>query len=60
VLVEDEREVDGVPIASGQTDDYVRVWFQGAGHLGRLTTVTGERVRADGIEGRVAAPAGGR
>jgi threonylcarbamoyladenosine tRNA methylthiotransferase MtaB len=59
VLVEDEREVDGVWVGSGQTDDYVRVWFSGAGHLGALTTVTGDRVRADGIEGRLAAPAKG-
>jgi threonylcarbamoyladenosine tRNA methylthiotransferase MtaB len=59
VLVEDERAVDEVLISSGQTDDYVRVWFEGGGHMGRMTTVRGERVRADGIEGRVAAPTRG-
>jgi threonylcarbamoyladenosine tRNA methylthiotransferase MtaB len=59
VLVEDEREVDGVWIGSGQTDDYVRVWFEGRGRLGSVATVTGERVRADGIEGRLALPARG-
>jgi threonylcarbamoyladenosine tRNA methylthiotransferase MtaB len=51
VLVEDERIVDGVSICSGQTDDYVRVWFEGEGLLGRLVTVQGGEIRADGIRG---------
>ena len=51
VLVEDERVVDGVAICSGQTDDYVRVWFEGEGLLGRVVRVKGHEVRADGIRG---------
>jgi threonylcarbamoyladenosine tRNA methylthiotransferase MtaB len=51
VLVEDERVVDGVSVCSGQTDDYVRVWFEGSGLLGALVTVQGTEVRADGIRG---------
>jgi tRNA A37 methylthiotransferase MiaB len=51
VLVEDEREVDGVSICSGQTTDYVRVWFEGTGLLGKLVLVRGNEVRADGIRG---------
>ncbi len=51
VLVEDERIVDGVSVCSGQTDDYVRVWFEGAGLLGRMVEVQGGEVRADGIRG---------
>ena len=51
VLVEDEREVDGVTVCSGQTDDYVRVWFEGSGLLGRMVKVVGHEVRADGIRG---------
>ena len=27
VLVEDERVIDGTSVCSGQTSDYVRVWF---------------------------------
>jgi threonylcarbamoyladenosine tRNA methylthiotransferase MtaB len=53
VLVEDERVVDGVSICSGQTDDHVRVWFEGAGLLGRIVHVKGEETRADGIRGRL-------
>jgi threonylcarbamoyladenosine tRNA methylthiotransferase MtaB len=53
VLVEDERVVDGRRICSGQTTDYVRVWFEGEGLLGRVAPAVGERVRADGIEGRL-------
>lgn len=53
VLVEDERIVDGVGICSGQTDDYVRVWFEGSGLLGRTVAVRGEEIRADGIRGRL-------
>ncbi len=51
VLVEDERVIDGVSICSGQTDDYVRVWFEGDGLLGRVVLVEGHEVRADGIRG---------
>jgi threonylcarbamoyladenosine tRNA methylthiotransferase MtaB len=51
VLVEDEREVEGAAVCSGQTDDYVRVWFEGAGLLGSLVRVQGAEVRADGIRG---------
>ena len=51
VLVEDEREVDGKSVCSGQTDDYVRVWFEGSGLLGALVEVQGDEVRADGIRG---------
>lgn len=51
VLVEDERTVDGVAICSGQTGDYVRVWFEGSGMLGSLVEVEGHDVRADGIRG---------
>ena len=51
VLVEDEREIDSSNVCSGQTDDYVRVWFEGRGHLGDTIQVKGARVRADGIEG---------
>jgi threonylcarbamoyladenosine tRNA methylthiotransferase MtaB len=51
VLVEDERVVDGASVCSGQTDDYVRVWFEGQGLLGKLVSVQGTDVRADGIRG---------
>ena len=51
ILVEDEREIDGVSVCSGQTSDYVRVWFEGTGLLGKLVTVQGHEVRADGIRG---------
>jgi threonylcarbamoyladenosine tRNA methylthiotransferase MtaB len=51
VLVEDEREVDGVTVCSGQTDDYVRVWFEAGGLLGRVVEVMGHEVRSDGIRG---------
>lgn len=51
VLVEDERDVDGVTVCSGQTDDYVRVWFEGEGLLGKMVQVVGHEVRADGIRG---------
>jgi threonylcarbamoyladenosine tRNA methylthiotransferase MtaB len=50
VLVEDERVVDGTHICSGQTDDYVRVWFEGSGLLGSIARVRGVRTRADGLE----------
>ncbi|HYN35417.1 MAG TPA: MiaB/RimO family radical SAM methylthiotransferase, partial [Actinomycetota bacterium] len=51
VLVEDRREVDGVTVCSGQTDDYVRVWFEGEQELGEVVEVSGKKIRADGIEG---------
>jgi threonylcarbamoyladenosine tRNA methylthiotransferase MtaB len=51
VLVEDERVIDGSGVCSGQTDDYVRVWFEGRGNLGEIVPVSGARLRADGIEG---------
>jgi threonylcarbamoyladenosine tRNA methylthiotransferase MtaB len=51
VLVEDERDVQGVTVCSGQTSDYVRVWFEGHGLLGRLAMVRGHEIRADGIRG---------
>jgi threonylcarbamoyladenosine tRNA methylthiotransferase MtaB len=53
LLVEDERVVDGAVVSSGQTADYVRVWFEGGGLLGQATTVVGERVRSDGLSGRL-------
>jgi threonylcarbamoyladenosine tRNA methylthiotransferase MtaB len=53
VLVEDEREIDGRGVCSGQTGDYVRVFFEGSGLLGSMVGVEGERVRADGIGGRL-------
>ncbi len=51
VLVEDEREVDGVRVCSGQTEDFVRVWLEGEGLLGALVELEGDEVRADGIRG---------
>ena len=53
VLVEEEREVDGLSICSGQTGDFVRVWFEGAGLLGQMVHAEGLRIRADGLEGRL-------
>jgi threonylcarbamoyladenosine tRNA methylthiotransferase MtaB len=53
VLVEDERIVDGTGVASGQTGDYVRVFFEGENLLGSMVQVEGERMRADGVAGRV-------
>lgn len=53
VLVEDERQVDGRWVCSGQTGDYVRVRFEAEGRLGQMVTVKGERVRADGLAGSV-------
>jgi threonylcarbamoyladenosine tRNA methylthiotransferase MtaB len=51
VLVEDERDVGGVRVCSGQTGDYVRVWFEGSDLLGRLVAVQGREIGADGIRG---------
>lgn len=53
VLVEDEREVDGALVSSGQTSDYVRVWFEGGGMLGSLVDVRGTGIRSDGIRGEL-------
>lgn len=53
VLVEDERDIDGATVSSGQTTDYVRTWFEGKGLLGAMVKVQGERVRADGIAARL-------
>lgn len=51
VLVEDERVVDGVAVCSGQTDDYVRAWFEAEGLLGKMVTIEADEVRADGLRG---------
>ncbi|MBW3594726.1 MAG: tRNA (N(6)-L-threonylcarbamoyladenosine(37)-C(2))-methylthiotransferase MtaB [Actinobacteria bacterium] len=51
VLVEDERIVDGASVCSGQTDDYVRAWFEAEGLLGKMVTIQAEEVRADGLRG---------
>ncbi len=53
VLVEDEREIEGTTVSSGQTSDYVRAWFEGGGMLGSLVTVRGTGIRADGIRGEL-------
>jgi threonylcarbamoyladenosine tRNA methylthiotransferase MtaB len=53
VLVEDERAVDGAGVCSGQTGDYVRVWFPGDGLLGEIVEVEAHRIRADGLEAEV-------
>ncbi|MDQ3952943.1 MAG: tRNA (N(6)-L-threonylcarbamoyladenosine(37)-C(2))-methylthiotransferase MtaB [Actinomycetota bacterium] len=64
VLVEDERGVEpaagsaGAPnecvtVSSGQTSDYVRVWFEGGGMLGSLVDVRGTGIRSDGIRGEL-------
>lgn len=53
VLVEDERLVEGEGVCSGQTGDYVRVWFPAEGMLGEVVEVEAHRIRADGLEGRV-------
>jgi threonylcarbamoyladenosine tRNA methylthiotransferase MtaB len=61
VLVEDERTVDGVSVCSGQTDDYVRAWFEGTGMLGTIVRLQADEVRADGLRGgRVLETIGGR
>jgi len=55
VLVEDEREVEGVWVCSGQTDDHVRVFFEGRALYGSMVSVEAARIRSDGIEGRLPA-----
>ena len=51
VLVEDERVIDRVSVCSGQTDDYVRAWFEAEGLLGKMVTIEADEVRADGLRG---------
>ena len=51
ILVEDERVVDGVAVCSGQTDDYVRAWFEAEGLMGKMVTIEADEVRADGLRG---------
>jgi threonylcarbamoyladenosine tRNA methylthiotransferase MtaB len=51
VLVEDERRVEGATVCSGQTDDFIRVWFEDEGLLGSMVLLEGAEVRADGIRG---------
>lgn len=53
VLVEDERVAEGVTVSSGQSSDYVRVWFEGGGLLGSLVDVRGTGIRSDGIRGEL-------
>jgi threonylcarbamoyladenosine tRNA methylthiotransferase MtaB len=56
VLIEDERRVEETTVCSGQTTDFVRVWFErgdSASLMGRMATVEGVRVRADGLEARL-------
>lgn len=53
VLVEDERAVEGETVSSGQTSDYVRVWFEGGGMLGDLVHVRGTGIRSDGVRGEL-------
>ncbi len=54
VLVEDRRAVEGRIVCSGQTDDYVRVWWEADGALGAMVEVEGIGIRADGLQGRLA------
>ncbi|MDQ3752456.1 MAG: tRNA (N(6)-L-threonylcarbamoyladenosine(37)-C(2))-methylthiotransferase MtaB [Actinomycetota bacterium] len=60
VLVEDERDVDGARLCSGQTGDHVRVFFEGRGLYGSTVGVEATGTRADGLEGRLVAEAAGR
>lgn len=53
VLVEDRRVAEGATVCSGQTSDYVRVWFEGEAPLGDVVAVHGAEVRADGIRGEL-------
>jgi len=56
VLVEEEREVEGARVSSGQTSNFVRVWFEtvgGESMLGQLANVEAVRIRADGLEARL-------
>ena len=57
VLVEDEREVEGVWVCSGQTDDHVRVFFEGWALYGSMVSVEATEIRADGLRGRLPAKA---
>jgi hypothetical protein len=58
VLIEDVRAIEGERVCSGQTGDYVRVFFDGDAPLGTLVAVEGERIRADGVGGRLLAAVG--
>ena len=60
VLVEDERDVDGARLCSGQTGDHVRVFFEGRGLYGAMVGVEATGTRADGLEGRLMAGVVGR
>lgn len=53
VLVEDEREIEGAWVSSGQTSDHVRVFFEGRGRYGSMVTVAATHVRADGLRGHL-------
>jgi threonylcarbamoyladenosine tRNA methylthiotransferase MtaB len=53
VLVEDRRPVDSTVVCSGQTDDYVRVFFEGDCVLGSMVETVASEVRADGLEGQL-------
>jgi threonylcarbamoyladenosine tRNA methylthiotransferase MtaB len=55
VLVEDHRIVDGAGVCSGQTSDYVRVWFEAGDLLGRMVEVRAHDTRADGLRGELIA-----
>ncbi|MDQ3785334.1 MAG: tRNA (N(6)-L-threonylcarbamoyladenosine(37)-C(2))-methylthiotransferase MtaB [Actinomycetota bacterium] len=60
VLVEDEREIEGVWICSGQTDDHVRVFFEGRTLYGSMVQVEATEIRADGLKGHLPAEAARR
>ncbi len=57
VLVEDEREVDEGWVCSGQTDDHVRVFFEGRNLYGSVVPVEATGIRADGLKGHLLAEA---
>ncbi|MDQ3766320.1 MAG: tRNA (N(6)-L-threonylcarbamoyladenosine(37)-C(2))-methylthiotransferase MtaB [Actinomycetota bacterium] len=53
VLVEDEREVEGVQVCSGHTGDHARVFFQGRALCGSTVPVEATEIRADGLKGHL-------
>ena len=53
VLVEDEREVEGVWVSSGQTGDHVRVFFEARGCYGVVVPVEATHIRSDGLKGHM-------